>query len=113
MTAHEVRSQRESRRFDLSATLQTVQVPTDPSHVGVPNARRRVCKVWLKHGLEAFLEFDADRVVKTSELSLGVLDAAGELGVLGKPSMAESNIDFEFGDTVLGSGDPAIDVLER
>ena len=77
------------------------------------DTRRDVVGDWLEHGLEALLEFDADRVVETSELSLGVLDAAGEFGVLGEPSMTEPGIGLEFRDAVLGSGDPAVEVLER
>jgi hypothetical protein len=93
--------------------LQTVQVPTDPGDVGVVHTSRRLLEVRLEHGLEALLEFNAYRVVEALEFSLCVLDAACEVGIFGEPAVAEPDFAFEFGDAVLGSGDVAIDVLER
>ena len=105
-------SERESRWLDLPAVLQTVEVLSDPSDVGSFGAGRRVLDARLDTSLRALLEVDPDRVVEPAEFSLGVLDAVGEVGVLGEPSVAEPGVGFEFGDAVFGSGDPAIEVLD-
>jgi hypothetical protein len=92
--------------------LQSVQVLTDPSNIGSLHTPCSAIGTPLEHGLEAFLELDADRVVETSKFSLGVLDAAGEVRVLSEPAVAEPPVALELSDAVLGTGDPAIKALD-
>jgi hypothetical protein len=65
-----------------------------------------------ERGIETLVESDADRVVESSQFSLGVLEAPVEFGVLCEPSATEPGVGFEFCDAVLGSGDPAVELLD-
>jgi hypothetical protein len=47
--------------------LQSVQVLTAPSNIGSLHTPCSAIGTPLEHGLEAFLELDADRVVETSK----------------------------------------------
>ena len=41
-----------------------------------------------------------------------MLDAPIEFGVLSEPSATEPGVGFEFCDAVLGSGDPAVELVD-
>jgi hypothetical protein len=55
--------------------LQTIQVSSDTSDIGVIDTRRCALDAWVDHRLETLFELDANRVVEASEISSGVLDA--------------------------------------
>jgi hypothetical protein len=93
--------------------LQTIQVLTDPSDIGSLDTLCRMVGTRLEQGLEALFEFDAHRVVETSEFSLGLLlQAPVKRHVLSEPSPTEPGIGLEFHDVVLGAGDPAVELLD-
>jgi hypothetical protein len=93
--------------------LQTIQVLTDPADIGpLDTLRNNPVGTGMDQGLEALFQFDAFRVVESSKVSLGVLDASVEFGVLSEPSPAELGVGLEFRGAVLGSGDPAVELLD-
>ena len=75
-------SEGQARRLDLSAVLQAVQVLTDPRDAGSLDTLRDAVATREEKGVEAPVEFDADRVIETPQLSLGGLEAPVEFGVL-------------------------------
>jgi hypothetical protein len=92
--------------------LQAVQVLTDPRDVGALDTLRDLVGTGLEQGLEALLQFDADRVVETPQLSLGVLEAPVEFAVLSEPPLTEPGMGPEFRNAALGSGDPAVELVD-
>jgi hypothetical protein len=52
--------------LDLSAVLQAVEVVSDSRDVGSRDTWRDAVGVRVEKGLEAVVEFDADRVVESS-----------------------------------------------
>ena len=52
-------------RLDLAAVLQAVQVLADPSGIGSLDTLGDAVGVRVEQGLEALLQFDADRVVES------------------------------------------------
>jgi hypothetical protein len=59
-------SEGQAWRLDLSAVLQAVQVLTDPRDAGCLDTLRDAVRTREAKGLEALVEFDADRVVESS-----------------------------------------------
>ncbi len=92
--------------------LQTIQVLTDPSDVGPLDTLRDAVGTREEQGLEVLVQFDAHWVVESSKLSLGVLEAPVEFGVLSEPSLTEPRMGLVFRNAMLGSGDPAVELLD-
>jgi hypothetical protein len=92
--------------------LETVQALTNLSEIDAVDARPNAVRARMAHGVDGLLEFDASWVVEMTKFPLGVFDAAGELGVLGEPSVTEPGTCVEFRDTALGLGDPAVELVE-
>jgi hypothetical protein len=90
--------------------LKTIQVIEDPSDVGSAGIGCTTVVFLLERRVDALLELDADRVVETSQFSLGVLEAPGELWVLSEPLPTEAGIGVELCDAVSGCGDSAIEL---
>ena len=75
---------------------------------------RRARRGRLPHDcLEVFEQVATDRVVESLEFSSRVLDAAGELGMLGKPAGTEPDLAFELSEAALETGDLALDPLDN
>lgn len=85
---------------------------SQPSDVGALQMRAGHWRLG-RQGFDPLEQFDADGVIEAAKFSLGVLDAAGQVGVLGEPAVAEPGVAFELGDTVSGSRDLVLHVLER
>jgi hypothetical protein len=75
-------SEGQARWLDLSVVLHAVQVLTDPRDAGSLDTLRDAVGTREEKRLEMLVEFDADRVVETPQLPLGVLEAPVDVRVL-------------------------------
>jgi hypothetical protein len=94
------------------AVGHAVQVLTDPRDAGSLDILPAAAGTREENGLQALVEFDADRAVEMPQLPLDVLDAPVELGVLSEPLATEPRIGLKFCNAALGSGDPAVELLD-